>query len=147
MTFEKKFSEFKEKFTNPDTKKITEDFAIQVEMTDEDCGGIFYIASIDGAFSIEPYDYVDNTARIAGLSTNLKRIFTGKMGIEKAVTDGKIEIHGNIDNIKLLPNLIRKPAVPKKTACKRTCGAKKTESKTTAKKTVAKKAPAKKTSK
>ena len=139
MTFEKKFAEFKEKFSDPDTKKITEDFAIQVEMTDEDCGGIFYIASIDGAFSIEPYDYVDNTARIAGPSTNLKRIFTGKMGIEKALTEGKIEIYGNIENIKLLPNLIRKPAAPKKTACKRTCGTKKTTDKAPAKKASAKK--------
>ena len=142
MTFEKKFAEFKEKFSDPDTKKITEDFAIQVEMTDEDCGGIFYIASIDGAFSIEPYDYVDNTARIAGPSTNLKRIFTGKMGIDKALADGKIEIHGNIDNIRLLPNLIRKPAAPKKAPAKKCCGAKKTTAKAPAKK-----APAKKTTK
>ena len=66
MTFEKKFASLKTKFDKADLKKLPDDFAIQLTMTDEDCGGIFYIANKNGAFSVEPYDYKDNSAAVTG---------------------------------------------------------------------------------
>ena len=42
MIFIDKFNALKKKYGKIDESKLTESFAIQVEMTDEDCGGIFY---------------------------------------------------------------------------------------------------------
>ena len=77
MTFEKKFSTLKTKFNKADVKKLPENFAIQFTMTDEDCGGTFYIANIDGTFSVEPYDYVDNNAAVTGASADIAKISAG----------------------------------------------------------------------
>ena len=59
MTFIEKFTELKEKYGAVDESKLSESFAIQVEMTDEDCGGKFYVAYVNGVFAVEPYDYHD----------------------------------------------------------------------------------------
>ena len=127
MIFEKKFQEFKDKFADVDTKKLTEAFAMQVNMTDEDCGGIFYIANIDGAFSVEPYDYVDRTSEIIGLSSEIKKVFSGRIGLEKAMNDGKVIVYGNPADIVAVRSLLKKSP------------AKKTEKKATGKKPLEKK--------
>lgn len=118
MTFEKKFQEFKEKFSTADISKLTEAFAMQVNMTDEDCGGIFYIANIDGSFSVEPYDYVDRTSEIIGLSTEIKKVFSGRIGLEKAMAEGKVTVYGNPADVAAVRELLKKPAVKKPTAKK-----------------------------
>ena len=118
MTFEKKFQEFKEKFSTADISKLTEAFAMQVNMTDEDCGGIFYIANMDGSFSVEPYDYVDRTSEIIGLSTEIKKVFSGRIGLEKAMAEGKVTVYGNPADVAAVRELLKKPAVKKPTAKK-----------------------------
>ena len=50
MTFEKKFAEFKKELEKRNASELPTDLAMQVTMTDEDCGGTFYIANIDGNF-------------------------------------------------------------------------------------------------
>ena len=74
MTYIEKFDSLKEKFAKVDTKKLSKDFAIQFTMTDEDCNGIFYIANIDGVYSVEPYDYVDNTATVTATAANIAKL-------------------------------------------------------------------------
>ena len=71
MTFIEKFEEIKKKIGTPDLSKLTESFAVQVNMTDADCGGAFYIAYIGGNLAIEPYDYHDHTAMIYAKSKDL----------------------------------------------------------------------------
>ena len=46
MTFEKKFAEFKKELEKRNASELPTDLAMQVIMTDEDCGGTFYIANI-----------------------------------------------------------------------------------------------------
>lgn len=154
MIFEKKFQEFKDKFADADTKKLTEAFAMQVNMTDEDCGGIFYIANIDGVFSVEPYDYVDRTSEIIGLSTEIKKVFAGRIGLEKAMNEGKVTVHGNPADVAAVQAILKKPAAkkpakkaaekketaPKKETVKKEAAApkKEAEKKPTAKKTTKK---------
>ena len=78
MTFQEKFDEIKNAYyPRVDLKKLTRDFAIQVTMSDEDCGGTFYIAYINGIFAIEPYDYHDNTAMVDALSADLAAVLDG----------------------------------------------------------------------
>ena len=136
MTFIEKFEEIKKKIGTPDVSKLTESFAVQVNMTDADCGGAFYIAYIGGNLAIEPYDYHDHTAMIYAKSKDLIDTLTGKLDMLAA--SGKIEVYGNIDHVTALATL-HKPRA------KRAAAKKPAEKKAAEKKPAAKKAPAKKT--
>jgi len=112
MTFEKKFDALKKKFDKADTKKFNEDFAIQVVMTDEDCGGIFYIANIDGNYAVEPYDYVDRTANVIAKAADISKLADG-------VIAKTLVVEGNDKNIKDLAASLKKKAPAKKAPAKK----------------------------
>ena len=158
MTFEKKFVSLKTKFDKADTKKLPDDFAIQLSMTDEDCGGTFYIANKNGAFSVEPYDYKDNNAAVTGAAAAIAKLAAGTV-------DSSLEVYGDAAVVEALAGAYKKPAAKKaaakkpaakkapcKTACKTKATAKTAEktaeaAKPAAKKTAAKPAAAKKADK
>ena len=143
MTFIEKFEEIKKKIGAPDLSKLNESFAVQVNMTDADCGGAFYIAYIGGNLAIEPYDYHDHTAMIYAKSKDLIDTLVGKVDMLAAVMSGKIEVYGNIDHVTALATL-HKPRA-KRAAAKKPAAKKAAEKKPAEKKPAAKKAPAKKT--
>ena len=118
MTFEKKFDSLKKSFAKADTKKFTESFAFQINMTDEDCGGAFYVAFINGNYAVEPYDYVDRTALITGSAADVAKLAKGTV----AVT-----VEGNADQVAMFAASFKKPAA-KKAATKK-APAKKAEAK------------------
>lgn len=138
MTFEKKFASLKTKFDKADLKKLPDDFAIQLTMTDEDCGGIFYIANKNGAFSVEPYDYKDNSAAVTGTAAAIAKLGTGTV-------DSSLSINGDATVVEALAGAYKKPAAKKapakkpaakKAPCKTKCATKAAEkpaAKTTAK--------------
>jgi putative sterol carrier protein len=154
MTFVEKFNELKAQFPTVKQGDIKENFAIQVNMTDDECGGVFYIANIDGVFSVEPYDYRDHTALITASADFLTDLAAGKAEPVKAFMLGKVQADGNFEHIKLLAEILKpkkaKKAPAKKEAAadgekpKRTCR-KKTEVKTEAPAETPAEAPAKKT--
>ena len=144
MTFEQAFLKIKAKFENADLSKLSGDFAIQVNMTDEDAGGAFYIQSTDGKLFVEPYDFHDNTADVTLKRLDLVKILDGKLTVEKALESGKLYVNGNADDLKIAASVIKAPvkkAAPKKTEVK------KAEPKAEVKKEAPKKAEAKKTAK
>ncbi len=122
MTFEQAFLKIKAKFDGADLSKLVNDFAIQVNMTDEDAGGAFYIQSADGKLFVEPYDYHDNTADVTLKRLDLVKILDGKLTVEKALESGKLYVNGNADDLKVAASVIKAPAkkaAPKKTAAKK----------------------------
>ena len=108
MTFIEKFEEIKKKIGKPDISRLTENFAIQINLTDEDCGGAFYIAYTDGELAIEPYDYHDNTASVSIRAKDLIDIITGKLDALAAIMTGILDVYGNVDHAKALA-LLKKP--------------------------------------
>jgi flagellar biosynthesis GTPase FlhF len=142
MTFEKKFAEFKKELEKRNASELPTDLAMQVTMTDEDCGGIFYIANIGGNFAVEPYDYVDNTVNIAATAATLKDLLAGKLDGPDAMFRGLIEVNGNIEHALAVLGM-KKKAAAKKPAAKKPA-AKKTATKKAAapKKAAEKKAAA-----
>ena len=72
MTFETAFKKLKEKFVNVDAS-LLEDMAIQITISDEDCGGTFYAQVKDHVLAVEPYDYKDNDAIIDVTRAALER--------------------------------------------------------------------------
>lgn len=144
MTFIEKFDALKAKYGKIDESKLSDSFAIQVEMTDEDCGGIFYVAYMNSVFAIEPYDYHDNTAAITVSSKVLENILSGKADPVAQFLTGKLKVKGNLDHALMLVNLMKKE--PKKRAPRKT--AEKTAEKAVEKAVEkAEKKPAKKTTK
>ena len=114
MTFIEKFSQIKKKYGKIDESKLTENFAVQVEMTDEDCGGIFYIAYMNGPFAIEPYDYYDNTAIVRVSSKVLENILSCKADPMESFSAGEIQVEGDISHALMLVELMKKEPKPRK---------------------------------
>ncbi len=142
MTFEKKFAEFKKELEKRNASELPTDLAMQVTMTDEDCGGIFYIANIGGNFAVEPYDYVDNTVNIAATAATLKDLLAGKLDGPDAMFRGLIEVNGNIEHALAVLGMKKKAA--KKPAAKKTAAKKPAAKKTATKKAAAPKKAAEK---
>lgn len=132
MTFEQAFSKIKEKFDNADASK-TSDFAIQITLTDEDCGGTFYAEVKDGKLAVEPYDYYDNNTVLNISKSAILALIAGRVSLDKAIANGEAFVQGDASKIADLKGTIKK-ASEKKPAAK----------KTAAKKAAPKKAPAKK---
>ncbi len=154
MTFIEKFNELKAQLPTIENGTFEEDFAIQVNMTDPECGGTFYIASIGGVFYMEPYDYRDHTACVTAPASFFSELLAGKADPVKAFMFGEVRVEGNFEHVKALAPLLKakrpkratKPkseggeAKPKR-ACKKTEGEapKKPAAKRTSKKTTEKK--------
>ena len=143
MTFEEKYAKLSKKLIKADITKYTENFAIQITMDDEDCGGTFFVAYIDGAFMVEPYDYVDNTVCVNVLAATLEKLIDKKVTVDEAFEADAIAANGNADHVVMLFDGFEKKV--RKAPAKKT--EEKAESKKTVKKTAAKKEPAKKTTK
>ena len=143
MTFEKKFAEFKKELEKRNASELPTDLAMQVIMTDEDCGGTFYIANIGGNFAVEPYDYVDNTVNIAAAAATLKDLLAGKLDGPDAMFRGLVEVNGNTAHALAVLGM-KKKAAAKKPAAKKTAAKKPAAKKTATKKAAAPKKVAEK---
>ena len=142
MTFEQKFKALRPKFKKADTKTFDRDFAIQFTMTDEDCGGTFYVSYIGGKLAVEPFDYKDNTATVTASADSIAEITAGKVGTQ--VINGDASIVGILANSYTTKTTAKKPAAKKTTTKKATAKAADKKEETAKKTTVTKKATAKK---
>lgn len=147
MTFETAFKRLKEKFANVDAAEL-EDMAIQITLSDEDCGGTFYAAVKDHVLAVEPYDYKDNDAVIDVTRTALASLLDGKTTIDKAIEKGDMTVMGDLQKVSAIRGALKlpekKPAA-KKTTAKTAAKKADTAAKATAAKTTAAKATAAKT--
>lgn len=134
MTFAEKFNSLKSAFEKANTKKFNADFAVQITMTDEDCGGTFYIEYKNGNYSVEPYDYYDNNAYVNASAASVAKLAKGTVAKD-------VEIGGDEEVVKTLAASL-KPA--KKPAAKKAPAKKTAVKKETKKATVKTEAPAKK---
>ncbi len=148
MTFIEQFEVIKKKTAKLDPSSLPHDLAMQVNLTDDDCCGAFYIANIDGNFAVEPYDYRDHTVMLTLKSKVFLDVITGKLDATDAIFRGLVDIQGNIDHAQAVADIAPKKATKKatsKTTEKKTATKKAAEKKTTTKKAAEKKPAAKKT--
>ncbi len=131
MTYEKIFADLKKTILKADASKLEGKFAFQC-VIEGDGAGTFYIAFENGALSVEPYDYADNTATFKATGAAYKDILAGKVTVDEALASGALVVDGADGCADILTFFAAKPA--KKAAAK----------KPAAKKPAAKKAPAKK---
>jgi hypothetical protein len=134
MTFENAVKRIKAKFEEIDASKLA-DMAVQVTLTDEDCGGTLYFKAADGTVDVQGYDYRDNDAVIDIERKSLMDILSGKTTLDKEIENGHATAKGNFGKLDTLKDAVVKKAVPAKKAVseKKTTPAKKaaSEKKTT----------------
>ena len=138
MTFENAVKKIREKFEELDASKLV-DMAVQVTLTDEDCGGTLYFKVDGGAVDVQGYDYRDNDVILDIERKALMDIISGKSTLDKAVEKGQATAkgdYGRLDSIK--DAVVVKPAA-KKASAKKTAAKKETAKKETVKKTAEKK--------
>jgi len=115
MDYVAAFTKLRPEIEKVNKKKLEGDFAIQVTMTDPDCHGIFYISYFDGNLGVEPFDYVDNTAAITLTKLSLTNLVAGRSKAEKLIENGKLQVTGNADVVKMFFNAMPQPDKKKKT--------------------------------
>ena len=155
MTFIKKFEALRKKFIGADTTPLESKIAMQVNMTDEDCGGTFYIEADKGMLSVEPYDYYDHTVMITLSADDFAALADKKESLAELCERGRVMLEGDFSHAEAIfaivpqkPKRATKPRTAKKAddtekkAVKKSAE-KKTAAKKTAKKTTAKTADAK----
>ena len=111
MTFENAVKKIREKFNELDASKLV-DMAVQVTLTDEDCGGTLYFKVADGAVEVEGYDYRDNDVILDIERKALMDIISGKSTLEKAVEKGQATAKGDYARLESIKDAV-KPAVKK----------------------------------
>lgn len=149
MTFETAFKRLKEKFANVDAS-LLEDMAIQITISDEDCGGTFYAEVRNHVLAVEPYDYKDNDAVVDATRAALNALLDGKATIDSVIEKGDMTVMGDLAKVASVKEAIKMPEnkpAAKKTAAKKPATAKKTASSKAVKEESAKKEAVKKTAK
>lgn len=129
MTFEEKFDKLSKKLIKADTSKFKANFALQITMNDEDCGGTFFAAYFDGVYRVEPYNYFDNTANINVLAETLEKLVDKKITVQQAFDRGILFADGNTEHIaNFFDSFEKKKTAAKKTTTAKKASAKKSES-------------------
>ena len=118
MTFAERYDKISKVLIKADVSKYTENFAIQITLDDEDCGGTFFVAFNEGTFRVEPYDYVDNTASMNILALDLNKLADKRMEVQKAKEEGIVTINGNVEHIIMFFNGFSPKTAAKKIATK-----------------------------
>ena len=127
MDFYKNFEKVQKAFLKVNKDTLTEDFAIQINLIDEEGNGAFYIARQGGVCTIEPYDYKDHTAMIDIKTADMVKLVQGKLDVASALEKGIVKVEGNFEHAKLLATLLpEKKASAKKTTTKKADAPKKT---------------------
>lgn len=113
MTFENALKKIKTKFEEANAGKLA-DMAVQVTLTDEDCGGTFYFKSENGSLQVEGYDYRDNDAVIDIERKALMDILAGKSTLDEAIEKGRATAKGDFARLDTLKDAIAKYDAPAK---------------------------------
>ncbi len=100
MNFQQMFLKIKKKTDKAELNGFDGFLAIQINVTDLDCGGAFYVEHKDGRFSVEPYDYKDKTAEITCDYKTLIKLIDGKMELEKAIGSSGASMDGSWEHVK-----------------------------------------------
>ena len=142
MTYEEIVGKALIVYAKADAKEITGHLAIQFNVRGEG-EGAFYLEVSEGKVDIQPYEYYDRNAIITVASDVLIDMLDGKLGIDEAYNDNKLQVEGDLGAALLLKKINIKP-VEKETAEKKETVKKETAKKPAAKKPAPKKTAAKK---
>lgn len=113
MTYHEIYGKVKEALKNADASVINGKLAIEFCITGEG-EGKFYVLVDQGSVYVEPYDYVDNDARLIADADTLIGIASGKIKAETAYAKGNLKIEGNVGRALEFKELVKSAAPAKK---------------------------------
>ena len=119
MDFYKNFEKVQKAFLKVNKDSLTEDFAIQINLIDEEGNGAFYIARQGGVCAIEPYDYKDHTAMIDIKTADMVKLIQGKLDVVSALEKGAVKVEGNFEHAKMIASLLPEKKTTKKATTKK----------------------------
>lgn len=70
--------------------------AVQINITDPDVGGVFYVEVKNGEIHVEPYDYHDRSCGFTIEMKNFVRIMDGKLDPVAAFSTGILKVDGDL---------------------------------------------------
>ena len=145
MTYEEIVGKALIVYAKADATEVTGHLAVQSNVRGEG-EGAFYVEVSDGKVDVQPYEYYDRNAIVTVNSDTLIEMLDGKLGIDEAYNDNKVQIEGDLGAALLLKKIAVNEASGKTIEANETSKApakKSAEKKTTVKKTAAKKASSK----
>lgn len=96
MNYETAFNKIKDKLSVCDFNDNDNSWAIQVNLTNKDCGGILYIQNKEGELLCEPYDYRDNNATVYLTVNDMLKLIDKKLTLEEGLSTNKVAIDGSV---------------------------------------------------
>lgn len=113
MTFFEAFEKIKKSIKLETAPEIEGHLALQLNITDEDASGICYVEVKDGKILVEPYDYRDNDGVLWASTEDFCKVFSGRLGAERALREERLKITGNVERAmefqKLTKKIVRGP--------------------------------------
>jgi putative sterol carrier protein len=104
MKFEEIWLDVKKSLEKADTSKLEGNFAIQCNIQGEG-EGAFYIAFIDGALTVDGYDYNDNNAQLFASGDTFMKMFSKKLDGMAAYEQGLLGFEGDVGVVLQLGSL------------------------------------------
>lgn len=81
--------------------------AVQINITDQDKGGVFYVEIKDGQVHVEPYDYHDRSCGLTLSMDNFVKIMDGKLDPVVAFSTGRLKVDGDLGKALEFSKLIK----------------------------------------
>lgn len=113
MTYQEIYAKVKDALKNADGSVISGKLAIEFDITGEG-EGKFYVLVDEGKIFVEPYDYVDNDARLIADANTLIKVASGRVKAETAYATGALKIEGNVGRALEFKEIIKSAAPAKK---------------------------------
>lgn len=106
MTFSELLEKVREKAKTADVSGVGF-LAVQVNITDKDEGGVFYVEVKNGEIRVEPYDYHDRSCGFTVSMNNFVRIMDGKLDPVVAFSTGRLKVDGDLGKALEFSKLIK----------------------------------------
>ena len=113
MTYQEIYEKVRDALKNADANTVSGKLAIEFFITGEG-EGKFYVLVDGGKVYVEPYDYVDNDARLIADADSIIKIANGKLKPEAAYVSGVLKVEGNVGRALDLKPLIESAMPPKR---------------------------------
>lgn len=113
MTYEEIFGEVKTALAKAKADAVNGKLAIEFDITGEG-EGKFYVEVKDGSINVEPYDYVDNDAKLIADAQTLINLAKGAVKPETAYAEGALAIEGDVNKALEFKALVESIPAPKK---------------------------------
>ncbi len=106
MTFSELLEKVREKAKKADASGVGF-LAVQINITDKEDGGVFYVEIKNGEVHVEPYDYHDRSCGLTVSMNNFVRIMDGKLDPVVAFSTGRLKVDGDLGKALEFSKLIK----------------------------------------